>query len=166
MDLLLTAQIAGLCGFMLLFIQFVTSIKVPSVRRLIGNKLLMNVHQFTGRVGFFVILTHPVLMNVYAYQVDGKIEQNLYMFFGVVSLGVIITTVITTVFRKQMRIELDTWKLIHKSNYILLPLVYMHSITLGTTLKETPALQFSWYAIFGLYVLIYLFNYREGKQEQ
>lgn len=153
-------QWAGLIGFILISTQFLTSMKIKPLKQKFGPKLIA-IHRKIGVIGFVFICAHPLLIIAYQNQTFGQTTMNQYMMVGSIGFVLLLTTVLTSIVRQRLKLSYNIWKTIHLANYIVFPLVYFHSLMLGSNLLSYPALRWLWYALFGIYLFSVIYKGKE-----
>jgi predicted ferric reductase len=57
----------------------------------------------------------------------------------------------------KLHLKYGTWKQVHWFNFIILPIIFAHSVLLGTELGSQPPLLIFWYILGGVYLLLVAF---------
>jgi predicted ferric reductase len=75
---------------------------------------------------------------------------------GLLAFFLFLVVVVSSVFLRQ-RLSRRTWYVIHLSSYLAMPLVFVHSLAIGMTLRQT-ALGTLWLVLAALLALFYVFR--------
>ncbi|MBN1603937.1 MAG: ferric reductase-like transmembrane domain-containing protein [Chitinispirillaceae bacterium] len=160
--LLVFAKIGSLCGTILLCWQFLLGYR-RYVSTIITDLIwVVTLHKRLGIAAIILITLHPVCITAYYYRkysinlfnVNTRYDLGLFVIIGIVAFLILLLLLFTSViFRKQI----DKWKwyILHLSSYLLIPLLFIHSITIGMTLLKT-SLRGVWFTVFGLMGALYV----------
>lgn len=153
------ASITGLLGLIMLFWQYVLGVRV--VAKFFTNDFvwLNKVHQNIGIWGMLFVFAHPLmaLISYGAYWFQLVLPEvwtpyDIYIMYGKIAISIVAVIWITSaLFRRN--ISYRWWKRIHFISYLVFPLVYMHSLNVGTTLLSTN-LRYFWYLLGAIYPII------------
>lgn len=158
------AKIGALVGGMLLLWQFLLGFRGAVSKVLPDLAWNVELHKNLGKYGIPVIILHPVFITMYYLE---KFDQNLftldlsqsisvYALVGIILFTVIAFIVISsTFFREAM--SFYRWLYAHFSSYVVPPLLFIHSITLGSTVGTTP-LWYIWWSLAGIMSAFYLYR--------
>lgn len=148
------SRLYGIIAFIFLFFQFVLSSKLKIIEKCIGQDILLKYHKITGIISFFLIFMHfalPFLFNFIKY---GEISITLIKVIGIIVFSIVIITAGTALFYKKLKMKYQLWKAIHFTNYIVLPLLFIHSFILGYNLQNQIILKILWIILISTYALI------------
>ncbi len=145
-------SIIGLIGAMLLFWQYVLGFRLFAASFTKDLIWINNIHKSIGIYGFLLIAFHPIaaLLSYGADWFELIFPKQLTLFdinifYGKTAFLIITFIWITSaLFRRKLPFRL--WKQIHYLNYLVLPLILIHSLSVGTTLTST-GLVYYWYVI-------------------
>jgi predicted ferric reductase len=158
------AKGGSLCGTVLLAWQFLLGF-----RQAVGNVArdllwVLSLHKSVGRYALFLIVLHPLFIALYYLEKKGtnplKLEGGwpfpAYTLLGFVAFFLFLVIVVTSVFLRR-RLSLRTWYMLHLSSYLALPLVFVHSLAIGMTVRET-ALGSLWRLLAAFLAAFYVFR--------
>ncbi len=130
--------IIGLLGFVLLFWQYMLGIR-PIVTKFTSDLLWINKqHQRFGKYGFIMIIFHPILLwlafsdgryDLLAFKFATEYDRNIFL--GKTAITVLSFLWFTSALLRS-KINYRLWKFLHFVAYIILPLVFVHSMGVGT----------------------------------
>jgi len=153
-------QMAALAGVLLFSFQFLLTSRVRFLDRLYGYPNIVSVHKLNAKLAFTLIVLHPALL--YSFSLSNYLRamkfHTIFEFMGVTALGLFLTVIITSVFRKKIKLSYESWKKIHLLVYLAITLGFVHGYFLGYHVSRTPYL--FWYAahiIMVMGVLVYRF---------
>ena len=117
----------GLLGLVFLTL----SLLITPIRRLTGWNILIAPRRQLGLFGFFYIASHFTIF--WLYDRDGSISDTFaeilerpYLMFGFAALVLMIPLAITSLDSMVTRLGAKRWKLLHRLNYIIVPLGVVH----------------------------------------
>jgi predicted ferric reductase len=160
----LLAKIGSLTGTSLFFWQFLTGFRQALPYAAEDYVWTIDLHKKTGIFACILILFHPVFITLFYLEKEGinplffipSEPFGPYVLPGQISLAVIAVIFFTSaVFRG--RISFDRWYAIHLSAFLLMPLAFIHSLPIGTTLLNTP-LRVIWGLMIALVTAFYLYR--------
>lgn len=147
-------RLFALSGFILVLYQVMLSSKLPLVERAIGQDKLNGMHRVEGIFGLSLMTAHPVfhfssdLINL------GKLDLKFPMILGLIALILVVLTSGSALLFKKLKLKYANWKGLHWINFTILPIVFVHSMLLGTDINAVPALKTYWFLLGGLYLLL------------
>ena len=156
------AKTDSLAGTVLLVWQLLLGFR-GGVSRVMPD-LIWNVelHKTIGLYGLLLILLHPVFITVYYFD---KFGRNIFhpedgilfwVLLGVLAAAILFLIVLTSrPFREKLSYRV--WIRLHLASYLVLPLVFIHSYPIGSTVRNT-GLRSLWIALMVLVSLIYLYR--------
>jgi predicted ferric reductase len=147
-------RLLALVGFILILFQVVLSSRLKWIERGLGQDKLLGVHKTAGVVGFAFMLSHPVLHASSDLLAQGYVTLKWPMIFGLIAVLLALVTVGTAILYGRLSLKYETWKQIHWFNFIVVPIIFAHSLLLGTELNSQPALRIFWYVLGVLFVLL------------
>lgn len=107
------------------------SLLITPIRRLTGWTTLIAPRRQLGLFGFFYIATHFIIF--WLYDRDGSISDTFaeivarpYLMFGFAALVLMIPLAITSLDSMVSRLGAKSWKLLHRLNYVIVPLGIVH----------------------------------------
>ncbi len=147
-------RLLALVGFILVFFQVVLSSRLKWIERGVGMDKMLGIHKTAGILGFAFMLSHPVLHFSSDLLGQGYIILKWPMIFGVVIVLLALVTVGSALLFGKLHLKYGTWKSMHWFNFIIVPLIFAHSLLLGTDLGNQPPLRFFWYFLGALYLIL------------
>jgi len=125
---------------------------------------MIEVHKKLGIYGACLILLHPIFITIYYFQMY---EQNIWAFnlsesfdvFVLLGLGALLVlglVVVTSVFMRK-RLGYRRWYTFHLSSYLILPLVFVHSLPIGQTVGQT-SLYYVWWGLAAITIGLFTFR--------
>ena len=106
----------GFIGLAMMALQFVLTARINRIEASYGIDILLQFHRFTSLVAFFMVLLHPVMLFV----VQPETRQLLNFpsapwraRLAVLGTLAFIALVITTIWRKPLRIPYEPWRTSH-----------------------------------------------------
>jgi predicted ferric reductase len=160
---MLTANISGFIGAMLLFWEFVIGIRQVAALGTPDLNWVNRVHQFIGKYALLLVFVHP-LLEIYVYFENWlwlfvpNLESNFqtHLTFGRVAFVCFILIYGTSALLRS-KIKYRPWKLIHYLNYVIMIGVFLHALDIGTFLKEYIVLKALWFTMLALwFVMVFL----------
>ena len=122
MNLYLLARIAGSLAFTLMLAQIILAT---------WFRHLIKWHMRIGKAAFILAWLHPVLLG-FAWNLGG------YVWLGRIGLVMLTAAVIAAVLR------IKHWRWIHRLNYVVFVMIYIHSWNLGTDARSFPLTLIYW----------------------
>ena len=119
-------RLAAVLGFMLFLFQFLLSARVKIIEQGFGLDKMLKYHRVVGRMALGFLMLHPILWFVYEAQAGIPFFITIFRVIGIVSLlGVLVTASVASLYKK-MNLPYELCLNIHKANYVLFPLVFVH----------------------------------------
>lgn len=155
--------ILGLLSYILIWWQYILGIR-PVAALLSKDFLATNkIHRLLGKYGFVFFVLHPVVL-IIDFELRGFSLLNLsfanaydtFIAFGKIAFALLIVIFITSVFLRNT-ISWRSWKRIHFLNYIILPLIFFHSVNVGTAFANR-GLELYWYLLFFVFIIATLYR--------
>jgi predicted ferric reductase len=152
--------LVGLIGFILIWWQYILGVRQIATF-LFGNDLsaINKIHQNFGKYGFLFILLHPLILvidfnnrgfNLLSPEI--KTDYDLYIFLGKIAFFLLtLIWIVSAVARRTISWRL--WKRIHFFTYLILPLVFIHSLRSGT-LFAIKGLEYYWHFLNIIFLII------------
>ena len=147
-------RLFGLTGFTLILFQVGLSSRLPLFERGLGQDKLMGMHRFAGLFGFSFMAAHPVFHFTSDLINLGTVLLKWQMIFGLIALILAVLTVGSAILFHRLRLKYGKWKDLHWVNYIILPVVFIHSMLLGSDIAAQPALRYYWLFLWGVFTLL------------
>lgn len=106
----------GFIGLAMMALQFVITARINRIEASYGIDILLQFHRFTSLVAFFAVLLHPVMLFVVqpeTLQLLNFPEAPWRARMAVLGTLAFITLVVTTIWRKPLRIPYEPWRTSH-----------------------------------------------------
>ena len=152
-------RLLALICFVLIAFQCVLSARVKGLEKGIGLVRLLGLHKCWGLILFTVPLAHPVLLLLSERLQGYSTPISFLKILGVLALFCIFAAAGAAVLYGKIPLKYEAWKRLHRVAYAVFPLIFFHSILLGTTLKSDQMRVF-WLILALVYVLILAGNIR------
>jgi predicted ferric reductase len=161
------ASAAGALGFAILLSEFVLSGRFTLVSGRIGIDAIMRLHQLAARVALVLIVLHPLLYvwprmasdPMGAASMLGAMFASGSLRTGVIAWALTIILVAMAIWRDQLRITYETWRLSHGLGALLIAAFSLHHALAIGSHSVMPALALYWQAGFTLALLTMLHVY-------
>lgn len=138
------ARLFALIAFVLFFIQFLLASKVRFLERGLGLDRLIHFHRNIGIAAFILAFLHGESIAIMSVIRTGAPPQNPFVFMGFIANFLLIITTVVALFYKPFRIRYEIWRWIHRVNYVVFPLIFVHSMAVGRTIRYNRAAQVYW----------------------
>ena len=151
----------GFIGLAMMALQFVLTARVNRIESSYGIDILLQFHRYTSLVAFFMVLAHPVILFV----VQPETLELLNFFeapwrarMAVLATLAFLAMVITTIWRKQLKIPYEPWRASHTILAVLaVGLGFGHAIGVGNYLGLFwKAVLWSSIMLVSLWLIIYV----------
>lgn len=152
------SRLCGLIGFVFALFQFILSMRIKFLERNIGLDRMTGLHRIFGITALIILLSHPMPITLYSLIEFGKIPINLEKILGITTLSIIIITAVLALSYKKLKLKYEIWKNIHRLNYIVVPIAFIHSTLIGTTLYKSAGLKIYWYILITLFGLALIYK--------
>jgi predicted ferric reductase len=105
----------GLLAYPLVVMQFALVSHLQASSRPFGTDALVQFHQYMGLAALAFVLLHPLLLNVHGLPLRGWIPFTMGSMLGAGALATlaIVALVVTTVFRRPLRLSYEWWQALH-----------------------------------------------------
>src|SRR5690606_33031768 len=106
----------GFAGLAMMGVQFVLTARFRRVALPFGIDVIYNFHRRAGIAVIVVVIAHPVLViadNPATLAFLNPVGSPLHMVAGVLSIVALLGVVITSVWRKALRIAYEAWRATH-----------------------------------------------------
>ena len=151
----------GFIGLALMALQFALTARVKSIEASYGIDIILQFHRYTSFVAFVMVLVHPLILfwrNPNTIALLNFAEAPWRARMAVLSILAFIALVVTTVWRKQLKIPYEPWRISHAILSILaLGLGLGHALGVGNYLGLFwKALLWVGIALVSLWLIIYV----------
>ena len=150
-------RLLALAGFILILFQVLLSSRLKWLERNLGLDKMLATHKTAGIFGFGFMLAHPVLHFSSDLLSLGTVILKWPMIFGLITVLIVIVTVGSAFLYGRLHIKYGMWKQLHWVNFIILPIIFVHSLLLGTEMASQPTLVSFWYFLGALYLVLVAF---------
>ncbi len=144
----------ALVGFILVLFQVTLSSRLPWLERNLGLDKMLGVHRIVGVTGLAFMVSHPVFHFSSDLLAMGTVILKWPMIFGLIALILVIITAGSAILYGRLRLKYGTWKNMHWFSFILLPLIFTHSLLLGSDIASQPPLRVFWLSLGALYLFL------------
>ncbi len=110
-------------GLWFFFLQFVLSWRIKFIEEGIGLDRMIRFHRILGRAAFGLLLLHPVFFYLYSGEAS---FDSVFRIIGIIVLIGLALTASVAALHKKLNLAYEIWLNIHKANYLLFPLVFIH----------------------------------------
>lgn len=110
-------------GFFFFFLQFVLSTRHPLVERGFGLDKMIHQHRQVGRIALGFLLLHPAFFFLHTGAV---LIRGASTAIGLIVLIGLAVTAFLASYHKKLNLPYEVWLNVHKANYVLFPLVFIH----------------------------------------
>lgn len=148
-------------GMAMMGVQFVLTARFQRASAPFGIDIIYYFHRFLAVLAFALIFAHYLIIridNVAALGALNPLQAPWFMTAGRIALGLFALLIITSLWRKPLRIHYDGWRVMHivlAVTAFLLALVHIEGV--GYYI-EAPAKRWLWtgYTLFWLLLIVYL----------
>lgn len=128
----------GFIGLAMMALQFVLTARVNRIESSYGVDILLQFHRYTSLVAFFMVLGHPIMLFIVrpeTLQLLNFPQAPWRARMAVLGMLAFLAMVITTIWRKQLKIPYEPWRASHTILAVLaLGLGFGHAIGVGNYL--------------------------------
>lgn len=156
-----TAVALGFVGFALMGLQFVPTGRLPFLAEVFPLDTVYKVHHQTSKLSFFLILAHPILLvlnNPYNFVAFNLLGAPWKLRWGVIALIGLVLIVVTSVWRKWLRISYERWRLWHDIFAVAIAGMALYHILKVGYYTSLPAQRWLWivYAVIWAAMILYI----------
>jgi len=109
-----------------------------------------------------IILAHSIIDNLFRLINWGTLAlalpDDLPRVMGMVATALLLVVAVPAMFRKALKIPYETWIKIHRISYVVFPMVLLHAIVLGVTIRFQPLALLLW--ILSAVIFVVALGYR------
>ena len=151
----------GFIGLAMMALQFVLTARINLIESSYGIDILLQFHRYTSLVAFFMVLVHPVILFIAqpeTLQLLNFFEAPWRARMAVLATLAFMVMVITTIWRKQLKIPYEHWRTFHTILAVLaVGLAFGHAIGVGNYMGLFwKALLWSGIMLVSLWLIIYV----------
>jgi predicted ferric reductase len=156
-DLRMIIRLSALVGFTLMSLQFILSARIPLLEKTFGQDRLMLAHRTAGIASVVILFAHGPVYLIDRILVDGGLFLNLPAELPVVSGSVgfilLVALGIGAAFRIALKIPYDLWKTMHRLTYFIYPMLFLHAMLLGGTIRASRPVYIQFLVMFALVLI-------------
>ncbi len=151
----------GFIGLAMMSLQFALTARINIIESSYGIDIILQFHRYISLVAFSFVIIHPVILFIYdpeTLQLLNFIAAPWRARLAVLSVLALVTLVVTSIWRKQLKIPYEPWRMAHTILAVL-----AIGFGLGHALGVSTYLGLFWnvvlwsaIAIFALWLLIYI----------
>ncbi len=158
------AKIGALGGTMLIVWQFLLGYRSAVGKVMVDLLWVLSVHKNLGKYIMLIVGLHPVFITLYYLEkkgynplvLGGPKPFRYFVLVGMAALTIFIVVIATSILWRQ-KLAKRTWFGFHITAYIALPMIFLHSFPIGSTISEPPARYF-WIALAIFVGLLFAFR--------
>ncbi len=146
----------GLIGLALLALQFLLSARLHWVERPFGLDLLFGYHKAMAVLAIALIALHPVLLVLggAGWGLLARLDLSWRIWLGKFALLLLLIQVFASIFRPQLRLGFERWRLLHNQATVIFGLAFIHARYTGGDFQE-QAMRTLWWVMLGIAALSY-----------
>jgi len=151
----------GFSGLAMMALQFVLTSRFKVIKAPYGSDIVYHFHRQISLVALVLILAHPLLL--FIFSPDTLNLLNLFTApwrarMGVLAVVLLIALIVTSVWRKRLKIEYSNWRIWHGILAVAVVALAMAHIVLARHYLNTPLKQVLWiaYGFFWIGLLVYV----------
>ena len=151
----------GFTAMAMMGIQFLLTARFRRVTAPFGIDIIYFFHRYLALLAITLMFLHYLIIRIYYAEVLGTInpvDAPWYMTVGRISLLLFATIIITSLWRKRLRIHYDEWRLLHIGLAVLAFLLALGHIEGVGYYIDAPAKRGLWtgYILFWLLLIVYV----------
>lgn len=146
-------RVSALMGFVIVFFQYIWASRTGWIERLSGRAALVKTHRRLGLIGLILIVIHPVLLVLSEALMGYSTPVSLFKGLGIIALLIMVLASFAALFNKGLHLKYRTWKNIHRGNYAIFPLGFVHSFFIGSDLLSS-VMKVLWFIMAAIYLYI------------
>jgi predicted ferric reductase len=147
-------------GLALLGLQFGVTARFRRITSAWGIDIIYHFHRQISLIAFLLVLAHPLILFITdpaTLELLNPIDAPWRARFGVASLVCLIVLVVTSLWRLQLRLQYEAWRLLHGVLAVLIvALAMLHILGVGYYI-ETPLKQAFWVALTLLWISLLVY---------
>ncbi|NOR55835.1 MAG: oxidoreductase [Sulfurovum sp.] len=151
----------GFAGMAMMGMQFFLTARFKRVSAPFGIDIIYYFHRYLAIAAFVFIFLHFLIIrinNVEALGAMSPLEAPWYMTTGRVSLLLFMLLIVTSLFRKQLKIKYETWRILHIVMAVTALLLALSHIEGVGYYLATPEKRWLWtaYTLFFVLLIVYI----------
>jgi len=131
-------RLLALIGFVLIVFQYVLSSRIKWIEQGIGLDRLLGIHRRCGALIPALITAHPLLILVSERLQGLAAPLGFLKTIGLIALLLVWVTAGAAMLYGRVPLSYEAWKGMHRVGYAILPLAFVHSFLMGSTLHQSP----------------------------
>lgn len=143
------SRLASLLGMVLFTVECILGARIKLIEVRFGQDQLIELHRKLGIAAVLFASFHSIFLLIINRGGFLKTTLNPGMTPGFIAFGLLILMTLYIVFDQVLHLKYEIWKNVHRLNYLIFPLAYLHSLLLGAGVRNNPFLQTLW-VLFGL----------------
>lgn len=116
----------AIIGFIFFFFQFVLSAKIQAIEKGFGLDRMLHLHRTFGRLALIFLTLHFLSLLVFELIQYGSFFLIIFRWVGIIALAALFITALVAFHYKTWKIPYETWKNIHRANYVIFPFALIH----------------------------------------
>jgi len=150
----------GFAGLAMMALQFLLTARLRRAAAPYGIDILYHFHRQISLVAFLLILAHPILLFVFEPALLSLLnffEAPWRARFAVLATLLLILIIVTSIWRVQLRLNYEVWRILHNVFAILIMVfATLHVVGVGHYV-ELPWQRNLWLAMTAFWVLVFLY---------
>ena len=150
----------ALVAFIILALQVVLGARIKWIERPFGLDMIFRYHKAAGVIALCLIMLHVTLVSWGSghWYLLTSLDVQWPVWLGRIALLALLTTVVTSLWRRKLKIEFESWRSLHNFLFVVILLFgFVHGFKIGGDLTA-PALRVYWIAALAVAGTIYLFH--------
>ncbi|NOQ90108.1 MAG: oxidoreductase [Gammaproteobacteria bacterium] len=151
----------GFTGMAMMGVQFILTARFKRASTPFGIDIIYYFHRYLALMAVTLIFLHFLIIRVYNAEALGELnplQAPWFMTAGRISLGLFVLLIVTSLWRKPLRIHYDEWRMLHIAlamTGFLLALVHIEGV--GYYI-DAPSKRWLWtaYTLFWLLLIVFL----------
>jgi len=146
-------RLFALAVFVLLAFQYVLSSRIKWIEKGIGLDRLFGIHQICGGIILALITAHPLLILLSERLQGYAAPFGFLKVLGLIAILLVWAAAGSALLYGRIPMGYESWKRIHCIGYLILPLAFVHSFFMGSTLQRGTMREF-WAILFLIYLAV------------
>ena len=160
------ARLFGMAGYTLAIFKVGLGSRLPLFEKGLSIKKIETAHRLTAVFGFSFIFAHPVSYFTSDLLNYGRMILEWPMLFGLIVLILILVTVLSVILFKDYRKKYGSWKGMHWISYLIPPIIFIHSMLLGSDINSQVLLKIYWILLGCVYLILVASIYLHRRRSQ
>jgi len=150
----------ALVAFIIIALQVVLGARIKWIERPFGLDMIFRFHKAAGMIALCLIILHVTLISwgTGHWYLLNSLHVKWPIWLGRIALLALLTTVVTSLWRRKLNIEFESWRKLHNVLFVaILLLGFVHGFKIGGDLTA-PALRVYWVVALAVAVTVYLLH--------